>query len=137
MLHAISAGNHRMLQFCLDEGANPNSTLRLEGHGPLILAAVKGFERTLRYLIERGAEVKGSGVFEAAARSNQCRIVLALIRNQGKAEISRRGKGSNWFSTVIESQSPLILQDELLKEDMTDAFLLATEAGHREMARLL
>lgn len=116
MLQAISAGNHRILQFCLDEGANSNSTFRLEGHGSLILAAAKGFERTLRYLIERGAEVKGSGVFEAEER----------------AEILRRHKGSNWFPTVIESQSPFILQDELLKEDTTDAFRLATEAGHSE-----
>lgn len=140
MLHAISACKHRVVEFFLDEGADPNSTVRLDGHGPLALAAVKGSERILNSLIRKGAVVKGSGAFEAAGKYGQTKITKALIFDQRQAEIARRGMAEHWrdwFPMKVEWNKCPILPDELIQGDMTNALVLATEAGHEAVVDLL
>lgn len=137
MLHAISACKHRVVDFFLDEGADPNSPVRLDGHGPLALAAVKGSERILNYLIRTGAVVKGSGAFEAAGRYGQIKILKALILDQRQAEIARRETAEHWFPMEFEWNKCSILPDELIREDMTNAIVLATEAGNEAVVDLL
>ncbi|MCJ1461684.1 hypothetical protein MMC07_000282 [Pseudocyphellaria aurata] len=137
LLHAISARNHQMVEFCLDEGANPNSIVRLDGHRPLVLAAVRGSVRILKHLIKTGAVVKGSGAFEAAGKHGQIRIVKALILHQQTVEIARRRDVQQRSSTAIEWKQCSALPVELIKEDMTNAIILATEAGHEAVIELL
>lgn len=134
MLQAISACNHQMVEFCLDEGANPNSVVRLKGHGPLALAAVKGSIPILSSLIHRGAVVQGSGVFEASGRYGQTRSIIALVRYQQQAEIERRVEAGLSFPEILEGN---LLPDELVEEDMTNAIVVATEARHEKVIEVL
>lgn len=137
MLHAISAGDYQMVEFCLDEGADLNPSIRFNGHEPLALAAVKGSERILKLLLQTGAEVEGSGAFEAAAEHGHTSIIKALISNQLQAQMKRRHNTEQSHPTKIDGNQRKILPDKLLRCDMTNAIVLATEAGHEVVVNWL
>lgn len=137
MLHAISAGEYQMVEFCLDEGADLNPSVRFNGHEPLALAAVKGSERILKLLLQTGAEVEGSGAFEAAAEYGHTKTIKALISHQLRAQMKRRHNAEQSYPTKIDWKQCKILPDELLRGDMTNAIVLATEAGHEVVVHLL
>ena len=89
---------HSLVEYLLDNGANPNHTVEMQGH-KTILACAAGYsdENVVKVLLDHGAQLEASGALVLAAQKGKMENVKLLIArgaDPNEMGIATHDKGS-------------------------------------------
>lgn len=139
LLHgAVMAGDHELLAFLLENGANPDAG---GGESPLVAAVREDAPQMALALLDAGAKVPegavwaGQGLFHLALARGQKEVVQVLLKNGAKVNEPFAEPVKDEFLDLVQTDGKITWY--LRKDRRVTPLMMAIDQGDLELVRLM